>query len=114
MVLTELQTYLFTLLIEVPVITALCYRWGLTLQQGFLSGLLIITLVHPLTWQLVRIAAVIFSTGDYLAWFMGIESVLWLTKAVLFKFILRLPWTKSLWLALIANTTSALIAVMFW
>jgi hypothetical protein len=45
---------------------------------------------------------------------MAIETGVWLAEAVVFRYILRTPWVKSLGLSLVVNGISAMVGVCLW
>lgn len=100
----QLQAYLLTLLLELPVALALACVWGLPLPRASLATLLASSLTHPLAWQ----TALILVTMRlwWLVWLL-VEAGVVLVEALVFGWVLRVPWRRALWLSFLVNAVSA-------
>lgn len=114
MSLTQSTALGLTLALEMPLVMVAAYRWKIAWQRGLLAGLLASGLTHPLAWKASWLVSTLFVTHHYIAWFMAIETGVWLAEAVVFRYILRTPWVKSLGLSLVVNGISAMVGVCLW
>ena len=100
----QLQAYLLTLLLELPVAFVVVRVWGLSLTRAVLAALLASSLTHPLAWQTALM--LVTMRPWWLVWLL-IEAGVVVVEALVFRRLLRLPWSRALWLSFLVNAVSA-------
>lgn len=100
----QLKAYLLTLLLELPVALALARVWDLPLPRVGMTTLLASSLTHPLAWQTALM--LVTMRPWWLVWLL-IEAGVVVMEALVFRRLLRLPWSRALWLSFLVNAVSA-------
>lgn len=106
---SALAAFLFTLVIEAPLVSLAGRKLHKPWARIAAAVLLPSLVTHPLAWQ----AWSRLSPYDYALGVTLIEAGVWLAEAMLLKFLLQLWWRQALLLSLIANAASFMLGYLF-